>query len=97
MTKSFVIVAADLVKQLDHETGWRYRAYVNNELFTERTWIWNDRYYLEENLSIDAAPGQYPIEFTIHGAGPDAMQVQNLRIIEGPGRIEGNKLILDSE
>ena len=32
----------------------RYRCYVNDELFSERTWIWQD-VYLEENLQIQLA------------------------------------------
>jgi hypothetical protein len=37
-----------------------YRVYVNDELFTERTWIWRG-YYLNEMLQIDAEPGQYRV------------------------------------
>ena len=34
-----------------------YRVFVNNELFTERTWLWQDA-YLEEIIQIQAQPGQ---------------------------------------
>ena len=37
-----------------------YRVYVNDELFTERTWIWHE-HYLEEMLQIDAPPGRYQV------------------------------------
>ena len=35
-----------------------YRVFVNDELFTERTWIWSDQ-HLQETLQIQAAPGKY--------------------------------------
>lgn len=95
MTKSFVIVAVDLIKQKGHEQGFKYRAYVNSELFTERTWAWNDNYYLEENLQIEAGPGEYRIGITVVGASPEALEVKNIRVIEGPGKIVKNRLILD--
>ena len=43
----------------------KYRIYVNNELFTERTWIFNDDQYLEEMLQIDAPTGKYLIKFEL--------------------------------
>jgi hypothetical protein len=37
-----------------------YRLYVNDELFSERTYIWPDK-YLEEVVSIEAPPGDYVV------------------------------------
>jgi hypothetical protein len=31
----------------------RYRLYVDNDLITERTWIWNNSTFLQENLWVD--------------------------------------------
>jgi hypothetical protein len=31
----------------------KYRIYVNDELITERTWIWNKLAYIEEKLIVD--------------------------------------------
>lgn len=45
-----------------------YRLYVNNELFTERSFVWSDR-YLEEVIAIDAAPGDYEIQYELIGNG----------------------------
>ena len=95
MTKSFVIVSMDLVKELNFEEKFRYRTYVNNELFSERTWIWDDRFYLEENLTIEAPAGEYTIDVQVHGAAPEVLKVKNLRITQGPGRLKDNILILD--
>jgi len=45
-----------------------YRLYVNNELFAERTYIWQDQ-YLEEVVAIDAEPGDYTIRYELVGTG----------------------------
>lgn len=34
-----------------------YRLYVNDELITERTWIWNNKTFIEENLLVDIPRG----------------------------------------
>lgn len=62
-----------------------YRVYINDELFTERTWIWTDA-YLEEILQIQAPPGQY--HFRIESVGPAlaGFSVRNHRVEYGPGR-----------
>jgi len=41
-----------------------YRIYVDNDLITERSWIWvNNDYYLNENLSLDLELGEHSILF----------------------------------
>ena len=45
-----------------------YRLYVNDEMFTERTFIWSNK-YLEEVVSIEALPGDYVIRYELHGNG----------------------------
>lgn len=37
---------------IEHENS-RYRLYVNDDLITERTWIWNMDTYIEEELLVD--------------------------------------------
>ena len=64
---------------------FRYRAYVNNELFTERTWIWQG-VYLEEMLPITAAAGVYPIRFEAVDSEHGKIKVRNYRVT-GPGKI----------
>ena len=61
MARKFVRLLADV------HCKWQglspiYRAYVNDELFAERTWIWTDC-YLRECLQIEAEPGRYHIKF----------------------------------
>ena len=64
----------------------RYRCYVDDELFSERTWIWND-VYLEENLQIQALPGKYSVRVELLDTEHASIKVRNLHISTGPGVI----------
>jgi len=57
---------------------FRYRVYVNNELFTERTWIWQG-VHLEEMLPIVAPAGIYPIRFETVDPENGRIKVRNHR------------------
>lgn len=85
MQTHFVRVECDVTAKVQVQP-LRYRAYVNNELFAERTWIWTDS-YLEENFQIQAPPGVYPIRFETVDADHGRIKVRNHRVITGPGRI----------
>ena len=61
-----------------HAQPFRYRVYVNNELFTERTWIWQG-VYLEEMLPISAPAGIYPIRFETVDPENGRIKVRNHR------------------
>ena len=63
-----------------------YRVFVNDELFTERTWIWTDR-YLEESIQINAPPGEYQVRYELVDPEHAAIKVRNLRIETGPAII----------
>lgn len=59
--------------EFDVDCDWEglppiYRIYVNEELFTERTWRWTE-HYLRENLQILAPPGQYHVR--VESVGPN--------------------------
>lgn len=41
---------------IEHEKP-RYRLYVDDDLITERTWIWNIQTYIEEELRVEVDPG----------------------------------------
>jgi hypothetical protein len=85
MQTYFVRVECDVTAKVQVEP-LRYRAYVNNELFAERTWIWTNS-YLEENFQIQARPGIYPIRFETVDADHGRIKVRNHRVTTGPGRI----------
>ena len=85
MQTEFVIVKCDI------HCKWtgphpRYRCYVNDELFSERTWIWQD-VYLEESLQIQAAPGKYSVRVDLLDTEHASIKVRNLRVDTGPGVI----------
>lgn len=87
MTQQFVKVVADV--HCDYETGQLpiYRLYVNNELFTERTWIW-ENVYLEEMIPISAEPGDYEIRYELVPGTSAGLNIQNLRVAEGAATIQ---------
>lgn len=83
MTRKFVRVLADV--SCDWEgLDPNYRVYVNDELFTERTWIWTNE-YLEEMLQIEAEPGEYTIRWELVPPHLAQLTVDNLRVDFGPG------------
>ena len=97
MQTYFVRVVCDIIPEIKKEQlfydiegdffhPFRYRAYVNNELFAERTWIWTNS-YLEENFQIQAAPGVYPIRFETVDSDRISIKVRDHRVITMPGRI----------
>lgn len=61
----------------------RYRVWVNDELFTERTWIWTD-HYLEEMLQIQAPPGDYSVRYELVDPEFASIKIKDLQVIEGP-------------
>jgi len=66
----------------------KYRVFVNNELFTERSWIFKDNEYLEEMLQIEAQPGEYQIRHELVPPHLAQLRVENMRVDFGPGKID---------
>ena len=64
---------------------FHYRVYVNDELFTERTWIWPGG-CLEETLLISAPAGVYPIRFETVDIARDQIKISNYRVTN-PARL----------
>lgn len=90
MARKFVRLLADV------HCKWQglspiYRAYVNDELFAERTWIWTDCYLLE-CLQIEAEPGNYHIKFELVPPHLARLTVNNMRVGYGPATIDNNIL-----
>jgi hypothetical protein len=63
-----------------------YRLYVNEELFTERTWNWTNE-YLEEIIKIEAEPGDYQLRWELVPPHLAQLEVLNVRVEHGPGTI----------
>ena len=96
MSKQFVRVLSDI------HCDWEglppiYRVFVNDELFTERTWIWDDdAIYLEEMLQIEAEPGEYQIRHELVPPHLAQLRVENMRVDFGPGTIDNNRLRIEN-
>lgn len=74
-----------------------YRAYINEELFTERTWIWQEQ-YLEEAFQIKAAPGKYKILYELLDPTSAQIRAVNFRVDWGPAKIlTGSEFIILEE
>jgi hypothetical protein len=61
----------------------RYRLYVNDDLITERTWVWDIQTYIEENIWVEIPQGINYIRLDLVKLKPmDLSQfgLQNLRI-----------------
>lgn len=95
MTKSFVRVLVNLACSWTKAPP-RYRVFVNGELFTERTWIWQD-VSLEELLQINARPGEYEIKYELVKPHRAQLSVQNIRVEHGPATVKHNKLSVHHE
>ena len=90
MTKQFVRLLCDV--NCDWEgLSPTYRAYVNDELFAERTWRWTDC-YLEEEFQIEADPGEYRIRYELVPPHLAQLTVTNMRVISGSGTVDNNVL-----
>ena len=96
MRTEFVLALTDVYCKWSGEPP-RYRCYVNDELFTERTWIWTEN-YLEEQLQILAEPGEYRIHYELVDAENAKLKISNYRITHGPASVDqkGNITIQES-
>ena len=88
MSKQFIRVLCNI------DCEWEsfepiYRTYVNDELFAERTWIWEDSaVYLEELLQIEAEPGEYQIRYELVPPNLAQLKIKNMRVEHGPGQVD---------
>jgi len=87
MTQQFVQIIADVHCDCAPDQQPIYRLYVNDELFTERTWIWQN-VYLEEVIPILAEPGDYVIRYELVPGTAAGLNIQNLRVAEGSATIQ---------
>jgi hypothetical protein len=69
-----------------------YRVYVNDELFTERTWLWTDC-RLEEMLQIEAEPGDYQLRWELVPPHLAQLTVNNVRVDYGDGTVLDNNVL----
>lgn len=65
-----------------------YRVYINDELFTERTWTWQSDFYLVEQIQIEAEPGEYEIRYELVPPNLAELLVTRPVVTDGPGIID---------
>ena len=81
MNRQSVVVRADVTVAWQGDPP-NYRVYVGNEMFTERTWIWQEQ-YLEEMLVVNAPPGKYNLRWELVPPAQGTIEVKNVRIEHG--------------
>jgi hypothetical protein len=86
MRAEYIMVLNDVYCEWSGQAP-RYRCYVNDELFAERTWIWTDR-YLEEQLQILAKPGVYAIRYELVDPENARLTNSNFRIVQGLATVD---------
>jgi len=82
MNRKEVVVRADVSVDWQGDPP-RIRVYVGDEMFTERTWIWPEEYYLEEMLVVNAPPGEYDLRWELVSPSQGKIEVKNVRIGHG--------------
>ena len=83
MNTQFVKVLFDIHCKLKGAKSPAYRVFVNDELFSERTFIWRDR-YLTEMLQISAEPGVYRVRVEAVQPLGGKFRMNNYQIEHGP-------------
>ena len=81
MNRQSVVICADVSVDWQGDPP-NYRVYVGDEMFTERTWIWQEQ-YLEEMLVVNAPPGKYNLCWELVPPAQGKIEVTNIRIKHG--------------
>lgn len=89
MTKRFVKIRFDVRCKWEAFPP-QYRVFVNDELFAERTYRWDDTFYIKEMLQVEAEPGIY--SFRIEEIDPKT----GVFTMSNPTVEVGNARILDN-
>ena len=81
MNRQSVVICVDVSVDWQGDPP-NYRVYVGDEMFTERTWIWQEQ-YLEEMLVVNAPPGKYNLRWELVPPAQGKIEVKNVRIEHG--------------
>ena len=90
MSREHVLVKADVYCDWQNQPPV-YRLFVGDELFVERTYIWQEQ-YLEELIPVYAKPGEYHIRYELVRPNRATINIKNMRVSEGPGTVQNNIL-----
>jgi hypothetical protein len=76
---STVELTIDVFCQKNWDSSPVYRIYVDNDLLTERTWIWPSyEIFIKENILVDLDPGKHRIAVQTCGPNSDNIVFRNL-------------------
>ena len=109
MGKHYVRAECDVYMTWGGDIPPLYRAYINDELLTERSFIWQNA-CLEEQLQLQVDPGRYELRFELldnHGADAGKyelkfellddygaeMKIENVRVTQGPAGIKKGRIL----
>lgn len=65
----------------------RYRVYVGDEMFTERTWIWEGQ-FIQENMFIKAPRGDYVCRVVLVDEINARLKAKNWQVVDGPASVD---------
>ena len=85
MDKKFVRILSNI------DCNWEglppvYRLYLNDELFSERTWIWRDA-SLQEALQVEAVPGEYTLRYELVAPHLAELVIGDLQVDTGSAQV----------
>lgn len=73
-----------------------YRIYVDDELLTERTYLWrNSEQFVRENIVISAVPGEHQFKLVPVGPNFSGFQWQNFTVNHQPTATDCGRFILN--
>ena len=79
---SLVVMSVDIYCDNSHGKHPYYRLWVDNELLTERTWVWPTyEIFIQENIEVDIEPGEHHIRIDNCGSKTN-FDLKNL-IVDG--------------
>jgi len=95
MSKKAILVRADIECQIAGPAP-TYRAWLDQDLFTERTWRFEDHQALEELWQIKARPGRYKLRYEL--IGPGHLTIRSWQVVQGAAGItkQGELVIHDA-
>jgi len=69
-----------------------YRIYVDNDLLTERTYIWrNDEQYVKEHVLVELEPGVHTLEIIPVNPDISRFKIHDLKIDNVPDALTNNR------
>ena len=91
MSKKAILVRADIECQVAGPAP-TYRAWLDQDLFTERTWRFEEHQALEELWQIKARPGRYQLRYELIGSG--RLILRKWQVMQGTAGIDAGGVLV---